>query len=92
VFRTSRLVLGALSVAIVAAATAVVTSHLAGADTAVTHHEFQVDCSFVNRLSDDPIVFPASPVRRTTTRSSATSPPTPSPPARPCWPPRPTRA
>jgi hypothetical protein len=61
VFRKSRLVFGVLSVALVAATTAVVTSHLAGADTVVTHHEFQVDCSFVNRLSDDPIVFPNQP-------------------------------
>ncbi len=59
--RKYRLLLsGALSAALVAAA-AVVVSNMAGADTLVSHHEFQVDCSVVHHLPDDPIVFPGQP-------------------------------
>ncbi len=59
--RKSRLISGAVSAALLMAAAAVVANQLAGADTLVTHHEFQVDCSFVNHLPDDPIVFPGQP-------------------------------
>ena len=60
--RKSRLLLaGGLSAALVMATAAVAMTNLAGADTLVSHHEFQVDCSFVNHLPDDPIVFPNQP-------------------------------
>jgi len=32
-----------------------------GADTTVTHHEFQANCTPTRTLSDDPIVFPGQP-------------------------------
>jgi len=32
-----------------------------GADTTVTHHEFQANCTPTRTLSDDPIVFPGKP-------------------------------
>jgi hypothetical protein len=58
--RLPRLLAGLAGALLIPAASLALTSS-AGADTLVTHHEFQVDCAQVGHAMDDPIVFPGQP-------------------------------
>ena len=53
--------LSLLAAAALAAATLSTAGPTAQADTLVTHHEFQTNCSVTKRAPDDPIVFPNLP-------------------------------